>query len=142
MATAASIDQKNRSLPYPNGCLASAVRRLRATAASRNSSLKLSATEWAASDSRAGEPLNSPPTTLAVAITKLTASARTTVTRVSASAVPKECGSRGGLGAMVPPPQGAGTISPAGASADAMATAGSIAADTILTLHRGLTARP
>ncbi|GHI92951.1 hypothetical protein TPA0905_24220 [Streptomyces olivaceus] len=47
----------------------------------------LSATECAASDSRAGEPAKKPPTALATAMTRLAARATSTVTRVLRSAL-------------------------------------------------------
>ncbi|GGU15235.1 hypothetical protein GCM10010259_01830 [Streptomyces daghestanicus] len=49
--------------------------------------MRLSATECAASDSSAGEAAMTPPTALAAAITRLAASATSTVTRVRRSAL-------------------------------------------------------
>src|SRR5690606_10759034 len=82
MPSAASRDQKERSLPQPIGRRRSGGRLLRRSAARRNTSLRLSATEWAASESSAGDAATTPPTALATAITRLAASATSTVMRV------------------------------------------------------------
>src|SRR2546425_11575862 len=84
MPTAASSDQKYRSLPCPNGCSLSAGRLDRRSAVSSSTSVTESPTECAASDSSAADPVNTPAIALSTAMPTLTASASTTVTELSA----------------------------------------------------------
>src|SRR2546421_8939622 len=86
MPTAASSDQKYRSLPCPNGCRRSAGRRDRRSAVSSSTSVTESPTEWAASDSSAADPVSSPASALSTAMPTLTASATRTVPTLSAGA--------------------------------------------------------
>src|SRR3954469_5993157 len=79
MKTAAMNDQKKRSLPWPNGWVASGLRSERFREASSRSWLVVSATECAASAIIALEPLKAPPTPLATAIPAFAASAMYTV---------------------------------------------------------------
>src|SRR3954453_16976777 len=83
--TAASSDQKNRSLPYPKGCVSSAGLRLTRKEISRKIWLVVSATECAPSASIALEPLSSPAVILATAMPRLAASATRTVPVLSSS---------------------------------------------------------
>src|SRR4051812_31808529 len=83
MPTAASSDQTYRSLPCPNGWALSAGRTDRRNAVSRSTSVTESPTEWAASDSSAADPVNSPAIVLSTAIPTFAASARRTVTELS-----------------------------------------------------------
>src|SRR5215207_1821002 len=83
--TAASSDQKNRSLPYPNGWVSSAGCRLSRSETSRKSWFVVSATECAPSASIALEPLSSPAVILATAIPRFAASATSTVPVLSSS---------------------------------------------------------
>jgi hypothetical protein len=77
--TAAMSDQKNRTLPYPNGCRRSAGRSECRSAASNSPSVVVSATECAASASMAADPVNNPATAFITAIAALTVNATTTV---------------------------------------------------------------
>src|SRR5437764_7498761 len=83
MPTAASNDQKYRSLPCPKGCALSAGRRDRRSAVSSSTSVTESPTECADSDSSAADPVNSPASALRIAMPTLTTSAITTVRRLS-----------------------------------------------------------
>src|SRR5438067_952490 len=83
MPTAASNDQKYRSLPCPNGCCRSAGGRGRRGAVSSRTSVTESPTECAASDSSAAEPVNRPASVFMTAMPTLTASATSTVTTLS-----------------------------------------------------------
>src|SRR3954466_11647790 len=71
--------QKYVSRPYPNGCLASGGRLPRLSAMNRKTSVTVSATECAASDSIAEEWLIRPPMNLATAIARLASPATITV---------------------------------------------------------------
>src|SRR6266511_3458485 len=90
MPTAASRDQKYRSLPYPNGWRRSAGRWERRSAVSKSTSVTESPTEWAASDSSAADPVSSPANAFSTAMPTLAASASRTVRRLS------DCGGAGG----------------------------------------------
>src|SRR6266571_5237775 len=83
MPTAASSDQKYRSLPCPNGCSLSAGRLDRRSAVSSSTSVTESPTECAASDSSAADPVNRPASAFSTAMPTLTASASTTVRTLS-----------------------------------------------------------
>jgi hypothetical protein len=85
MPTAASSDQKYLSLPCPNGCARSAGRAERRSAVSSSTSVTESPTEWAASDSSAAEPVNSPANAFNAAMPTLAARASRTVSRLSDS---------------------------------------------------------
>src|SRR6266545_4079074 len=73
MNTAARNAQKKRSLPYPKGCSSSGVRSPSDSETSRNTWFMVSATEWAASASIAGERPIRPAAALATAMAKLAA---------------------------------------------------------------------
>src|SRR4051812_46159869 len=90
MPTAASSDQTYRSLPCPNGCALSAGRRDRRSAVRSSSSVTESPTEWAASDSSAADPVNSPAIVLSTAMPALAASASRTVAELSDVPVPAD----------------------------------------------------
>src|SRR5882757_11023269 len=81
--TAASKDQKYRSLPWPNGWRRSAGRRDRRSAVSSSTSVTESPTECADSDSSAAEPVTRPANALSTAMPTLAANASTTVTTLS-----------------------------------------------------------
>ena len=83
---AASRDQKNRSLPYPNGWVSSGAFRDSRSEVSRKTWLVVSATECAPSASIALDPPISPAAIFATAIARLAASATMTVPVLSSSA--------------------------------------------------------
>jgi hypothetical protein len=80
---AAISAQTKLSLPCPNGCCSSAGLSPRRSATYRKTSVTVSASEWAASDSIAAEPDSMPATSLAAAITRLATPARITVPTLS-----------------------------------------------------------
>jgi hypothetical protein len=83
MPNAASSDQKYRSWPWPNGWASSAGRSAWRSDVSRNTWLRVSAAEWAASASMALDPLMIPAANLARPTMRFATPAMITVRRVS-----------------------------------------------------------